>query len=92
LNVLRPEEILSALTIHQHLHPHQPLGSAVAQVARSAGVCPRAVEVALAWLGLDAEMRFGRLRRTELTQLSRSIHRFWRDAVSQAQSAGSGRF
>ena len=43
-----------------------------------------AIEQALNWLQLDGSQSVGRLRRTELMQLARSIHRFWRQRTDAA--------
>jgi hypothetical protein len=75
------------LSTRQHLRPHEPLGEAVLETTRGSGVCPVAVEQARGWLGYDPSARFGRLRRTELTQLASAIHRFWRQNASQAAPA-----
>jgi hypothetical protein len=52
------------------------------------GVCPNAAEHALRWLGVKPGTKIGRLRRTELMQLARSIHRFWRQAAETAAPPG----
>jgi hypothetical protein len=70
--------LLDALSARQHLSPHEPVARALVQLVEKLGVCPGAVEQAMQWLQLDRTMAIGRLRRTELMQLSRSIHRFWR--------------
>lgn len=72
------QNLLDALTSRQHLSPHEPLAHALARTVDSLGVCPNAIEQAMQWLSLDPAMSIGRLRRTELTQLARSVHRFWR--------------
>lgn len=74
------EALLEALSTRQHLDPHQPVTAALASLVERVGVCPQAVEQAAAWLGIDGTQSIGRLRRTELMQLARSIHRFWRQA------------
>jgi hypothetical protein len=75
--------LLESLTTRQHLAPHEPLADALARTIDSLGVCPNAIEQALAWLSLDPSTSIGRLRRTELTQLARSVHRFWRQQQRQ---------
>jgi hypothetical protein len=72
------QNLLEALSTHQHLSPHDPVARALASTSDRLGVCPAAVDQAVAWLQLDASQSIGRLRRTELMQLARSIHRFWR--------------
>lgn len=75
------ERIVEALSQRQHLRPHQPAGEAVTAVAEQLGVCPIAVGEAIASLHLNSTRAMGRLRRTELTQLARTIHRVWRQSV-----------
>lgn len=84
-----PEQILEHLTLRQHVAPHRPLGEALEELCRSVGACPVAVERAADWLEFPAELSFGRLRRSELVQLSRSIHRFWRAAVAREAAAAT---
>ena len=75
------ERIVDALSERQHLRPHQPLGEALAAVGEQLGICPMAVGEAINSLHVDASSPIGRLRRTELTQLARTIHRLWRQSV-----------
>ena len=77
------QNLLAALTTRQHLNPHEPVSESLAKTVDSLGVCPNAIEQALAWLSLDPTTAIGRLRRTELTQLARSVHRFWRQRQPQ---------
>ena len=81
------DDLLGVLTTAQYLNPHEPLAQSLARTADALGVCPQAVSHALAWLQVDPATPVGRLRRTELMQLARSIHRFWRQ--QQAASAGA---
>lgn len=74
--------ILKELTTLQHLSPRRPLGQLVSELVDRTGVCPVAAERALGWLGLDPSRVVGRLRRGELSQLSRAIHRFWVRALA----------
>lgn len=84
--LLRPDadEILRDLTVRQHIFPHQPIGGVLSVAATAVGFCPRAADQAVAWLGIDPAAAVGRLRRTELSQLARCIHRFWRQARTAA--------
>lgn len=77
-------QILSFLTVRQHLHPHALLSELLEQLSSQTGCCPRAISEALNWLKIDSAVRVGRLRRTELNQLARAIHRYW---MRQADSA-----
>ena len=75
------ERIVDALSDRQHLRPHQAVGEAVAAVGDQLGVCPMAASEAVNSLHVDASRPIGRLRRTELMQLGRTIHRLWRQSV-----------
>src|SRR3954462_10247183 len=74
------EGILESLSAQQYLRPLQSVGEALGVASSSVGFCPGAAEQAMQWLRLDAGKPIGRLRRTELMQLARSIERFWRQA------------
>jgi len=78
LLVNEAESLLNDLSTRQHLRPHEPLREALGRLESELGVCPNAIDAALQWLELDGAKSIGRLRRTELTQLARAIHRFWR--------------
>jgi hypothetical protein len=82
------DDLMNALTTAQYLNPHEPLAQSLARTGDSLGVCPQAVNHAVAWLAVDPATPIGRLRRTELMQLARSIHRFWRQPGAAA-GAGS---
>ena len=77
------ERVLEVLTTRQHLHPHDPVAAALAQTVSDVGVCPNSVEQSLKWLGLNPSIAIGRMRRTEIMQLARTVHRFWRAAAAQ---------
>ena len=77
------QNLLDALTTRQHLNPHEPVAESLAKTVDSLGVCPNAIDAALRWLSLDGSTSVGRLRRTELTQLARAVHRFWRQRQPQ---------
>ena len=81
------QSLLDALSTRQHLRPHEPVGEALANVGAQLDVCPNASAAALQWLDLDPARSIGRLRRTELMQLARSVHRFWRQAQPTPQPA-----
>lgn len=87
LILLSAEMIQEALARRQHLRPHQPLQSALNDVASELAVAPEVVEQTLAWLDVDATRPIGRIRRTELTQLARSLHRHWRQPVAKPSDA-----
>jgi hypothetical protein len=75
-------DILQELSNAQHLHPHESLDQALCAAIEATGVCPAAVQNALAWLQLDPSRSIGRCRRTELMQLARSIHSFGQRTAS----------
>jgi hypothetical protein len=75
------ESLLEVLTARQHVAPHEHLSQSLARAIGELGVCPNAVEQSLSWLQLDPGKSIGRLRRTELMQLARTVHRFWRHAA-----------
>jgi hypothetical protein len=78
-----PEELLDLLTTRQFVHPHQAVGQALTDIAAQAGFCDLIVDRAISWLELDHGLAIGRLRRTELAQLSRCLHRFWRQTTER---------
>ena len=73
-----PERLVEALSEYQHLHPHDPMKHSVTAVGDKLGVCPGAAGRAIELLCIDGSERVGRLRRSELVQLGRTIHRLWR--------------
>jgi hypothetical protein len=75
-------QLLADLSMRQYLRPHASLREALAASAEAVGFCPRAADAAMRWLDSDPSRSIGRLRRTELTQLANSIHRFWRHAMA----------
>ena len=83
------DNLLSMLTTHQHLWPHEPVNTSLARAVDELGLCPAAVADSLAWLQLDAAKSIGRLRRTELMQLARTLHRYWLQRTAAATTAQS---
>jgi hypothetical protein len=86
----RADRLLAELQRQQHLFPHQLLGEALAQVRGRTGFCPQAGEAAVELLSLDGTRKIGRLRRSEIAQLARTIYRLWRQnlaAASESQPA-----
>ena len=75
--------ILEELSIRQHLQPHRPVREVLSDVQQELALCPKAAQTAMEWLHLDGEQAIGRLRRSELIQLSRSIQRFWRQSLTE---------
>ncbi|QOV92026.1 hypothetical protein [Humisphaera borealis] len=80
------DELLAALSERQFIRPHSSIGVALAELATRYSFCDLIPGRALAWLELDGSVAIGRLRRSELSQLSRCIHRFWRQTLHR-QSA-----
>jgi hypothetical protein len=78
------ESILNFLTTRQHLHPHQAILDVLDQTTAQFGCCPQAIRRAIDWLGIDGARPIGRLRRSELVQLSRAVHRFWMQNTAAA--------
>jgi hypothetical protein len=81
------DNLLEALSNRQYLRPHEPVSASLAHAVETLGVCPQAVEQAVGWLQLEPSTPVGRLRRTELTQLARSVYRFWRQRTTTAAPA-----
>jgi len=77
-----PENILADLSTRQYLNPQRPLEQVLAEAQNELGFCPRAARTALDWLRLDSRRAIGRLRRSELIQLARCIHRFWKQSTN----------
>ena len=83
------DDILNELTTRQHLTPGRALKEIVAETVASTGVCESAADRALVWLNLPSDQPIGRLRRSELIQLARSMHRFWNE-VRSAEGRANG--
>ena len=82
------DAILNHLTARQHLHPHRPVKEVLDETTDALGCCPRAIERGIEWLGIEPARAIGRLRRSEIVQLARAVHRFWMQnaaAVSDAK-------
>lgn len=80
------DRILADLLARQHLTPHKPLGEVLDAAGSVFSWCPNAARTALDWLSLNPDQAVGRLRKTELIQLSRSIQRFWLQAIGNQES------
>ena len=82
------DDVVDLLTTQQYLRPHQTVREVLRKAMDQLGCCPRAIARALQWLSIDAAQPVGRLRRSELIQLGKSISRFWQQAAqSDAQAA-----
>jgi hypothetical protein len=75
------DRLVEVLSEEQFLKPHQSVASTMAAVVDRLGVCPGAAEEAVRALGVGLDQSIGRLRRTELMQLARTLHRYWRQSV-----------
>ena len=75
------DRLVEALSKQQFLKPHGSVEEGIAAVVGELGICPEAARVAVETLGIDPTISFGRLRRTELMQLGRTMHRLWRQSV-----------
>jgi hypothetical protein len=81
------DRILEHLSQRQHLHPHETVAAVLHDAQDALGICPLALERAVERLQLDSARLIGRLGRTELTQLARSIHRHWQQSVPDTAPA-----
>jgi hypothetical protein len=75
-----PDSIVELLTHRQHVQPRMTVREVLEHATATLGCCPLAIERATQWLNLDTSRAVGRLRRGELLQLARSVHRFWQSA------------
>jgi hypothetical protein len=75
------ERLVQALSNQQFLKPHQSVEDALGAVVDELGVCPEAARVAMETLQVEAATPVGRMRRTELMQLARTLSRLWRQHV-----------
>ena len=75
------DAILKHLTARQHVRPHQSILELLDETTELLGCCPAAIRRGIAWLGIDPARLVGRLRRSEIVQLARAVHRFWMQSV-----------
>jgi len=76
--------ILNYLTAQQHVHPHTATRDVLRKTTEVFGYCEKAIERSLEWLKIDPDGSIGRLRRSELMQLAKSVHRFWMQNAASA--------
>ena len=81
------DSVVNLLTARQHLRPHQPVRDVLQSAMDDLGCCPLAVRRAVEWLQIDSDKPVGRLLRSELIQLGKSISRFWRQTVQNDEAA-----
>ena len=77
------ERLLQQLTGWQYVRPHDSLRQILLLAGENLALRPVAVEEAARWLQIDVNRPVGRLRRTELIQLARSLGDHWRQNVPQ---------
>lgn len=89
VNSVSAERIIAQLQTAQHLWPHELVQQAVQRAGQETGFCPDAAQRAMRLLQLDSSRQIGRLKRCELVQLGRAIHRQWLQAVGSMMPAQS---
>lgn len=77
------DALLFFLTTRQHLGPHDTIAQVLERTIDQFNCCPAAIARAIQWLKLDPAAAIGRLRRSELVQLARVLHRFWSQATTE---------
>lgn len=80
--------ILEHLTTRQHVNPHATIREAIDQTIERFGCCPAAIQRGMQWLGIDPSQAIGRLRRGQLVQLARAVHRFWSQNAAAVSTGG----
>lgn len=78
LRVVDAETLLDFFTERQYVKPRASVWELLLDAEQRFGVCPAVSRRALTWLELEESRSVGRLRRTELMQLARCLHRFLR--------------
>src|SRR3954451_24447694 len=79
------DTILNHLTTRQYLQPQAPVQDVLSQTVEMFGCCPEAITRGLTWLSIEPTKPIGRLRRSELVQLAKAVHRFWVQNVKADQ-------
>ncbi len=77
VNASQAERIVNELQSAQHMWPHRSVQDAIEHAQLVTGFCPEAARKATQMLQMDRSRQIGRLRRCELVQLGRAIHRHW---------------
>jgi hypothetical protein len=72
LNVVE-DRLLDLLTTQQHISPHRPVRQVLISIAERAGFESSISDAALRQTGIDAGTIIGRLRRSEITLLARTL-------------------
>ena len=78
------ETMLDTLTQRQFVSPHRPVAEVLSQLLTELGASPDAGAATLNRLSIDPSLAIGRLRRCQLTQLARVLHREWRSSGEDA--------
>jgi hypothetical protein len=81
--------LLDELTTRQHLSPHRPLSEVMNELVDRVGACPEAAQHAMERLDMNRDQSIGRLRRGELIQLARTMHRLWSQALTAAAQSNN---
>ena len=89
VNAVSAQRIVLELQNVQHLWPHEPIRAALQRAGDASGFCPDAAARATQLLQLDASRQIGRLKRCELLQLGRTIHRLWLGCAVNAPVASA---
>lgn len=90
LRAVDSNALLDFFTERQYVKPRTTLLEMLDEADQRLGVCPIVARRAVAWLEMDGQGSIGRLRRTELTQLARCLHRFLRHTGGGSGGLASG--
>jgi hypothetical protein len=67
------DRLTNFLSERQFVEPHQSIDGILRQAVERFGFSPAVIENSLRWLRIDKNLAVGRLRRTELVQLGRTL-------------------
>jgi len=87
LKTIDPADILIELSARQHLAPRKSLEDVLTHVAAKLGLTLSSVRSAARRIELDPAGSVGRLKRAELENLARFIHRAYRHEIACAPVA-----
>lgn len=74
------ETILDALTKRQFVLPHKPVLEVLRETLAELGASPDAANAVIERLGLNPATAIGRLKRCQISQIARVVHREWRSS------------
>ena len=86
---LEAGHLLEQLSQRQFVAPHRRVGDVLAEVQKTLHIDPEAATGAVQKLQLDPNRSIGRLGRTELTQLARSLYRHWQQSQIEPSAANA---